>query len=161
MSSVKSAFTLMEVLFVIVVIALLGSVAAPKFMDMYNASKEVSAKGVVSSLRTSIETLHGEYVIDDSTDQAYPFPLDSATLNTKGEKLFTTVLKNPIVSCQSGGNERDCWYKESNKSSSETYGFLLNKNKILKLTYYETNGSLECTSGTNVTLSECEEIIDR
>ena len=152
----KKSFTLIELIFVIVIIGLLGTFAVPKFMQTYFSAKSSSAKSVVSSLRSAIEVKHGENIIDDSSTENYPFPLDNAELNASGQKLFSRVLKNPINSCLS----TDCWYKEDNTSTTETYGFKYTEDATLKIKYYEENGSLECIDGDNISASECESIID-
>jgi general secretion pathway protein G len=153
----KKSFTLIELIFVIVIIGLLASFAVPKFLQTYYSAKSSNVKSVVSSLRTAIETKHGENIIDDSATENYPFPLDNAELNKSKQKLFSRVLKNPINSCLSD----NCWYKDSNTSDSETYGFKYKDDTTLKFTYYEKNGSIECIDGDNLSAEDCETIINR
>ena len=157
----KKSFTLIELIFVIVIIGVLSSVAVPKFMQSYYSAKSSNVKSVVSSVRSGVEVKHGENIIDDSSSENYPFPLDNAELNTSGQSLFTKVMKNPMKSCL----QADCWYKDSNTSDSETYGFIyqgnLKKGTILKVIYYEDNGSMECTDGDDINKTQCESIVDK
>jgi general secretion pathway protein G len=153
----KKSFTLIELIFVIVIIGLLASFAVPKFMQTYYSAKSSNVKSVISSLRTAIETKHGENIIDDSATENYPFPLDNAELKKSNQKLFSRVLKNPINSCLSD----NCWYKDDNTSDSETYAFKYNDNTTLKVTYYEVNGSIECVDGDNLSAADCDTIINR
>jgi general secretion pathway protein G len=152
----KKSFTLIELIFVIVIIGLLGTFAVPKFMQTYFSAKSSNAKSIVASLRSAIEVKHGENIIDDSATENYPFPLDNAALNSSNQKLFSRVLKNPINSCL----QTDCWYKDDNTSDSETYGFKYKDDTTLKIIYYEVNGSIECIDGVNILKADCESIID-
>lgn len=162
----KKSFTLIELIFVIVIIGLLASIAVPKFMTTKSAASGVSAKGIVSSLRTAIETKHGEWLIDDSlgssdgySSTGYPDRLDEN--NSAGApKLFDRVvngsplLKNPINACKD--DEIDCW----EKLDTYIYGYRLSEDNELEIEYNNTEGNLTCIDGNNITKEECEDIIN-
>jgi len=168
----KSGFTLIELIFVIVIIGLLASFAAPKFMQTRASASSTSAKSIVSSIRTAIETKHGEWMINDNlgtsdgyTPQGYPIRLDDASLNKGGEKLFDgnstlPLLKTPILSCLNN----DCWYKagEDNDKNISYYIYKFNDKDYLTLEYNGSNGKFDCnaSSSGNINKSQCESIID-
>ncbi|MFI5386118.1 MAG: type II secretion system protein [Fimbriimonadales bacterium] len=52
------AFTLVELLIVIVIIAVLAAIALPKFMDSGQRSKEASLHGDLKLIRNAIELFH-------------------------------------------------------------------------------------------------------
>jgi len=52
------AFTLVELLIVIVIIAVLAAIALPKFMDSGQRSKEASLKGDLKLIRNAVELFH-------------------------------------------------------------------------------------------------------
>lgn len=156
----KKGFTLIELIFVIVIIGLLASFAAPKFLTTKAHASSASAKSIISSLRTAIETKHGEYLIDDTIPDPYPKTLDDTEANKSGEKLFANILKSPVISC-SPTTGSDCWYKEGNTSTTADYSYKFNDDDILKIRYNNTEGNFTCLEGSGtMTQSACEEIIN-
>ncbi|GAB6045824.1 prepilin-type N-terminal cleavage/methylation domain-containing protein [Caminibacter profundus] len=160
----KKSFTLIELLFVIVIIGVLASFAIPKFKNLTTHSKESALKSVVSSVQTAIDNIHGEWIIndnfkwdpngdgvDDLNENGYPKQLDNGT----GEsKLFKYVLKIPIVSC--GSSKNGCWEEPSNN----IYRYYFTPSSYLEIEYNSTNGTLECKDGSsNYNQSKCEEIV--
>lgn len=162
----KKAFTLVELIFVIVIIGILASVAIPKFVSTSKNASLTSVKSIVSSIRTGIENYHGEYIIDNTNDCPYP-DLDDADVNTSGEKLFAgaegyTFFKNPIISGNNG--EKDSWVKTNDDEDDNIskYAYYLNKNSYLQFEYNRSAGTFDCTDGSSDwNTSECEKIIDK
>ena len=159
----KKAFTLIELIFVIVIIGLLASFAIPKFKNLTTHAKSSSIKSVVTTVQSSIDNIHGKWIINDNyvwdpdgdgtsdlNTEGYPTSLDSG----KGEtSLFKYVLKIPVPSC--GNRTQSCW-KEYNDNE---YEYIYNPSKILKIDYNATSGTMECIDGVNVTKEECEQTI--
>jgi len=167
----KSSFTLIELIFVIVIIGLLASVAVPKFMQTKASASSNSAKSVVSSIRTTIETKHGEWIINDDLDsgdgytpQGYPIKLDEASDNASGEDLFVgtstlKLLKNPIKSCLNN----DCWFKykaDDTDNNLSYYEYKFNDDEYITLEYNGSNGKFSCISDGGMSKKDCESIID-
>jgi len=167
----KKSFTLIELIFVIVIIGLLASIAIPKFMHTKVGASISSVKSVVSSLRTAIETKHGEWMINDDLDttdgytpQGYPQKLDEANEKKSGENLFIgttklTLLKNPIKSCL----DNDCWYKykaDDTDSNISYYSYIFNKESNITIEYNGSNGKIECNGDGSMGIDECNSIIN-
>jgi len=167
----KKSFTLIELIFVIVIIGLLASVAVPKFMQTKASASSSSVKSVISSLRTAIETKHGEWMINDDLDtsdgytpQGYPQKLDNASPNTAGENLFAgtstlSILKNPIKSCL----DNNCWYKykaDDTDGNISYYAYKFTPDSNITLDYNGSNGKIECNSDGSMSKNECESIIN-
>ena len=171
----KKSFTLIELIFVIVVIGLLASVAVPKFMQTKASASASSALSIVSSVRTAIETKHGEWIINDNLDsadgytpQGYPIILDEADKNKAGEQLFEgnstlVLLKKGVRSCLNN----DCWFKykdDDTENNISYYAYKFNEESNITLDYNGSNGKFECNNdskdnGSDLNITQCESII--
>lgn len=84
------AFTLIELIVVIVVLAVLSAVAIPKYID-YSANAKLSAcKGILGDTRTAIANFYANAAV--SGVPAYPTLVQ---LQTNGTVLTETVPANP------------------------------------------------------------------
>ena len=166
----KKAFTLIELIFVIVIIGVLASVAIPKFTNLTTHAKSSGVKSVVTSVQSSIDNIHGKWIINDSygsnkwiaadgkdhkddfnTTTGYPEHLDGNDGNN-----FSWVLKVPVPSC-SDGKTNGCWKEDP----QDTYSYYYNSNDVLKLEYNATTGTLECKAGSGKysDVSKCEKVV--
>ena len=156
------AFTLIELIFVIVIIGILTSVAIPKFINLTTHAKNSNIKSIVASIHSSIENIHGKWLVDDDynwsdsdglttlNSNGYPIKLDSG--NGENE-LFKYVLRVPIPSC--GDKKSGCLEEwEDNR-----YKYFYTPNKVLQFDYNVTNGTLECINGVDINKTECESIL--
>ncbi|WP_353661793.1 type II secretion system protein [Hydrogenimonas sp. SS33] len=62
----RKAFTLIELIFVILLIGVLSAVAVPKFIGMRDNAKITSELSTAASVQTALEACHGEWVINDA-----------------------------------------------------------------------------------------------
>lgn len=85
-SRLKSAFTLIELIAVLVVLAILSGVALPKYFDYTARAKSSALQGALGGVRTAISNFYVNSAVDG--DPQYP-TLDE--LNTPG-----TVMQEPI-----------------------------------------------------------------
>ncbi len=61
----KQAFTLVELIFVIVIIGVLSAVAIPQFTKLTDNAKISAELSTASAIQTAIESCHGEWIISD------------------------------------------------------------------------------------------------
>ena len=98
-----TAFTMVELIFVIVIIGILASVGIPKLSGVSDNAKKTAEIATISAVSTAIETAHGEWSINEgsfiwginqpSSALEYTNSLGyPATLNT-ATKVFGTVIK--------------------------------------------------------------------
>ena len=160
----QKSFTLIELIFVIVIIGLLAVIAVPKFSNLTTHAKKASIKTVVNSVNEAIENIHAQWLVNEDfvwdpdgdgksnlNSNGYPEELDSG----KGEKeLFKYVLKVPVLACASS-DSINCWYEYDDKK----YEYIFSADKKLKMEYNDTAGLLECIDGEGIDKSECESII--
>ncbi len=79
----KKAFTLLELLFVIVIIGVLASVAIPKFAGLSDNAKISAELSTAASVQVALDACHGEWIINEGTFTCGK-DIDSASLNANG-----------------------------------------------------------------------------
>jgi len=159
----KKAFTLIELIFVIVIIGVLATFALPKFKNLTSHAKSSGIKSLITSVQTSIDNIHGKWIINDNyvwdpdadgtsnlNTNGYPDTLDSGKDESS---LFKYILKIPVPSC--GSRTQGCW----KEYDDNRYEYFYTPSKILKVDYNSSTGTMECTDGEGVTKEECERII--
>ena len=103
MNNSRYAFTMMELIFVIIVVGILSAVALPKFTATRDDAIISKARTTVASVRTSLTTekqkriLRGEF-----GDMNKTFIGDNST------SVFTNILEYPEKKC-AGSTTKDCW----------------------------------------------------
>ena len=125
----KKAFTMMELIFVIVIIGILAGVAVPKFAATRSDAEVTKAKATVASIKAALSTerqlriLRGDFSpLDDldndsiSTTAISNFS-DNAAQTATPTLPKTSVLGSTVASCV--GTAGGCWVK--NSKSSYTY----------------------------------------
>ncbi len=106
------AFTMMELVFVIVVIGILSAIAVPKFAATRGDAVIVKAKTTVASIRSAIATERQKRILRGTFSPI--FRLSSSA--TQGGSIFdgfdgnttTPVLEYAPLSCASSSSE-SCW----------------------------------------------------
>jgi len=135
----KKAFTMIELIFVIIVIGILSAVALPKMFATRDDAIVVKLKTDVANIRGAIAALHTKNIMLGIT--TYPEALDDADKNKEGEELFDgnssmgVLLDYPIYSKNSDGH----WMK----TDDTNYTANLMNNKV-KFNYYQSNGHFDC-----------------
>ena len=127
----KQAFTLVELIFVIVIIGVLSAVAIPQFRNLTDNAKISAELSTASSVQAALEAVHGEWVISDCTftwgnnrpsselnSDGYPI-----TLGESDTKPFNYLLKS---------SETSKWKRSGTTYTGEASG---------------TNGTSHCKTG--------------
>lgn len=125
----KKAFTLIELIFVIVIIGVLSAVAVPKFSNLSDNAKISAEMATASSVQTAIDAVHSQWLTTRCDFDWGVNKIDSADttngLNTNGYPLrlgneLQNVVKNAKDwTCTSNGaNNAQC----RGPASSDTQG---------------------------------------
>lgn len=99
----NSAFTLIELIVVIVVLAILSGVAIPKYLDYSSKAKESACKGTLGAARSAIANWYANQLVVNGT-AAYP---TLTQIQTSGTVMQDTMPTNP--------------YNNSNTIAAATY----------------------------------------
>lgn len=92
--SAHSAFTLVELIFVIVIIGVLSAVAIPKFANLTDNSRIASELATASSVQTALDAIHSEWITNTcSFDWGNAQNTATNPLNASG---YPTSLGNPL-----------------------------------------------------------------
>ena len=100
----KRAFSLLELIFVIVIIGILAAVAVPKFRHLSQNSKISAELATASTIQSAIDDVHSEWVMsegdftwgngkgkNDINDKGYPKQLGDCP------PAFNWILKNSVT----------------------------------------------------------------
>ena len=110
----RRAFTVVELMFVIVIIGILASFAIPKFAVSKNDAEIAKAKNTVAAVRNSIATKRQKQILSGqiatgittlSSQTGYNQPIFDAF----NGKTDDPVLMYPLTSCKDA-KARACWY---------------------------------------------------
>lgn len=125
----KKAFTLIELVFVIVILGVLATVAIPKLIVTRDDAEIAKAKSQIAAVRSGIQLKRNEMIL--SGQQGYPTSLEDGTC------CFGGILSTRI-------EERKDDNSYGWKLENDTYSINTNKEKV-NFTYNASDGSFKCT----------------
>ena len=134
----KKSFTMIELIFVIIIVGILTAVAIPKLFATRDDAILTKIRTDVANIRSAISNLHTQKLMQGLS--AYPEALDDANANTEGEELFDgnssigVLLDYPIYS----KNENGKWMKTDDTNYSVKI-----MGTDVKFNYYPSNGKFD------------------
>ncbi len=110
----QKAFTMIELIFVIVILGILTTIAIPKFAGVREDAIISKGKAEVASIRGGIALLRSQKLLEGNTTR--PQKLDDTINSTHETPLFNggtqgNILSSPIYAMKANGS--DGWYKIS------------------------------------------------
>ncbi len=149
----KQAFTMIELIFVVVILGILSAIAIPKFFGVREDAVISKGKAEVASIRSGIALLRSQRLLEGNS--TLPPKLDKAGNDTPGASLFNAgdygnVLSSPLYAKEA--NKDNGW----TKADDTTYKYYISGTAI-SFTYSTTAGTFDCnasdaTMGTNCKL---------
>ncbi len=155
----RQAFTMIELIFVIVVLGILASVAIPKLAATRDDATVTKARTDVAAIRSSIKTSRAQRVLSGTPGYQPSLISTSATTadqsNTKksGEDLFVGILDYPIKAKDKAGG----WQKVASPTAGiERYRFRITNSKSVDFDYNNTSGNFDCDH----TINDCKQLTE-
>ena len=150
----KNAFTMVELIFVIVVIGILAAIAVPRLMVTRTDAVIVKGKSQISAIRNGISLQKSRNMLKGDTTP-YPDKLDNVNVyNTDNKPLFyfndgnsSNILEYPIYSKKGTDGH---WIK----TASSSYAFYVTQDTNVSFEYNNTTGSFDC----NHTDENCKQL---
>jgi len=153
----KNAFTMIELIFVIVILGILSAVAIPRFAATRTDAQITKGRADVASVRSAIITERQSRLI--TGDNKFIEAGDSSTVNQLDSGgLFGGVLTYAITSQDSSGH----WHSRSSTDvESSTVKYKVADTDIT-FTYTRSNGVFTCskTSGSASAKAYCANLVD-
>jgi len=143
MKNIKKAFTMIELVFVIVVLGILSAVAIPKLSAYVEDANIAAGISTVSSIRTAIASERQKSLILGVI--GYPQLLDTGTTGDH-QKLFDgnatiDILQYPIYS----GTDSGDWKKLTDNSGlTINYKYYIGSAKTVIFKYTKLTGVFDC-----------------
>ncbi|MFC2491965.1 type II secretion system protein [Campylobacter curvus] len=129
----KAAFTMIELVFVIVILGILAGVALPKLFFTRDDASLANARAQMIAVQSGISLAYNDSLL--SGNPGYP-----ANLGDNGASLFVGVTNLGVRDAGAGKNG---WHK----TGGNTYTLTLGR-ETANFTYDPTNGAFNCTSGS-------------
>lgn len=143
---IAKAFSLLELIIVILIIAIISYFLVPKLQDVFLKTHLTQLKSNVAIIQNNISKLKSKEILllsDFKIDK-----LDDARVNIKDEKLFTKVIDFDIFSTDNETKELGKWIKTSTLS----YEYFLASNQ--RVLFEIENNIFICKSSIEI----CKEI---
>lgn len=155
---IRPAFTMIELIFVIVVLGILGAVAIPRLAASRDDAVLVKGKSQVAAIRGGIALQKSKNMLEGTTP-FIPAKLDNVTTYgaVDNERLFnfndgnsSNILEYPIYSSAKDGS----WFK----TAAYLYDFQLVSGITVVFTYNPATGSFDCDRTDTTTGSDCKSL---
>lgn len=147
MKQSKNAFTMIELVFVIVVLGILAAVAIPKFSATRTDAQISKGRADIASIRSAIVSDRQSKLIKGITQYIEAgtgtYTVNGTTYNQLDKDgLFGGVLTYPIVDSTEAGH----WHAVSHPdTNSSTYNYNVAEANV-SFTYTRSNGKFDCTT---------------
>ena len=153
MKNYKNAFTMIELIFVVIILGVLAAVAVPKFTNAKTSAELASGKSDIAAIRSAIMTERQSSLVKGEQDY-----ITKLTPTTASTMLFTGdggVSGNPERRLLNPGIRKGTGAGDWNIISNTTYTFN-SGNDTTTFTYEDANGTFTCVVGAN----ECDRLAD-
>lgn len=133
----KNAFSMIEIIFSIVIITLISSIAITKFSGTSQYAIITKIQTDLAFIRSHIAKYENKKILLQEEFDLYT--LDDSVINSANQKLFEIILQNDIVII-SHLNQNGSWIK----TASNSYQVRINDDTICKFEYDHSSRRFDC-----------------
>lgn len=144
----KNAFSLFEIIVVVIIISLISSMGVYKLFFTLDESKNLQVKTQIHLIKNAIVRKQNESIL--LGEKNIISSLDDALANSSGELLFEKVLHQPLIAASEFDKKIAQWIKLSNSQ----YKVYVNSIEYLTFTYDSSKSTFEC----DYSLDLCKEM---
>lgn len=139
----KKAFSLLEIIFVLAIVALVSSFMLKSGMQFLEKANLTKTKTEIALIRNAINTLKNQRILKGLSE--FPAVLDNAQINTQNELLFSgtpqeKLLDFPLIAATTAQKEVGSFIK----TGSNTYEVYVDKQNTVEFTYNPSEGTFSC-----------------
>lgn len=139
----KRAFSLLEIIFVLVITAIILSIALKNNSAFFTTSVMTKIKSDIALIRSAIVSKSHQRLL--KAEPQYPLVLDEALANSEGALLFggtseSPLLEYPLVATSHFEKRKGAWSKESELE----YRVWIDKTQSLHFRYDNIKGTFQC-----------------
>ena len=151
----KKAFTLIELIAVLVILAILALIVTPLVLNIIKKARTAADKRSIDAYGRSIELAIADYLLDNGT---FPTSIEQLTIEYTGDKVVCTTTKLNsdssvyLAECTVGGRSVDYAYGKEETVTYEAYN-VGDKVSYNNVTYYV----IEDSDATNDTVKLLKE----
>lgn len=134
----KTAFSLLEIIIVVVIISIISSVGIYKLFFNLDVANMLQLKTQISLIQSGITKQYNENILLGKVPNVET--LDDKPINTANELLFTHILNQSILSSSETKKEIGKWIK----TSSTQYKVFINNNSSIAFQYNSDDATFDC-----------------
>jgi general secretion pathway protein G len=129
----KKAFTILELIFVIVIIGILAGVAIPRLFSGVDEAKIAKAKTQIANIRAGISSAYSKNIMAGNVDKC-----PELEKSTSDNQVFENVIYPPLK--ENSGDIK--WHYEGNSSTETNYTLSVGDLRVRFI--YDKNVSKNC-----------------
>lgn len=147
----KDAFTMIEMVFVIVILGILSAIAIPRFAATKSDASIAKGSSDIASIRSAIVTERQNRLIRGSSNWITKLSSNSTTLFDGNGTAGNELLMYGIRSVSSG----DGW--AASDTTFRVYTYTVGDISV-SFTYSDTNGTFRCNEYDNISGTICQNL---
>ena len=148
-SKIRKAFTMVELIFVIIILGILSAIAVPKFQNTAEEAYISKASNVLASVRTALSTERQKRILRGDTAAIGDLGNVFTNFSAAADGTTPKVLQYPPKVCVAG--DTSCW----TRVSATSYRYTFPDASVANFTLAASK--LECTAGA-ANIAKCAEL---